>query len=90
MGGCQLVEPKEVAATIYKYRYVRTCVCCDNLEVRIGPTTYQTRNVPRPFATDTLPVNKDSLTVWIRYKDDNSECGRVMSDLIIITSMRLR
>jgi hypothetical protein len=90
IGGCQLVEPKEVAATVFKYRYTALCACCVGLEVQIGSDKYRTRAVPEPFATDTLPVSKDSLNVWIRYKDDDSECGRIMSNLIVITSMRLR
>lgn len=87
---CQSVEPKEAPATVYKYRYVRMCVCCDNLGVQIGSGMYQTRNVPAPFATDTLPVGIDSLPVWIRYQKDDSECGRIISNLIVIKSMRLR
>jgi hypothetical protein len=90
MGGCQLVEPKEVAATVFKYRYATACTCCGGLEVQTGSDKYRTRVVPALFTTDTLPFNKDSLNVWIRYKDDDSECGRIMSDLIVITSMRLR
>lgn len=90
MGGCQLVEPKEVAATVYKYQYVPACVCCDKLGVRVRSTMYRTRNVPEPFVTDSFVVNKDSLNVWIRYKDDDSECGRITNDLVVITSMRLR
>ena len=90
MGGCQLVEPNEVAATILRYRYSALCACCGGLEVQIGSDKYRTKTVPAPFATDTLPADKDSLNVWIRYKDDDTECGRIQNELILISSMRLR
>lgn len=90
VGSCQFIEPRERAATIYRYKYVRSCACCDNLGVRVGANRYQTRNLPKAFATDTISNDVDSLRVWIRYKDDDSECGRVVNDLITITSMRLR
>ncbi|MBC3794665.1 hypothetical protein FH603_5195 [Spirosoma sp. LMG 31447] len=79
--GCQLVEPNEVAATVFNHRYSTMCTCCGGLEVQVGSAKYRTRAIPAPFVTDTLPVNKDSLNVWIRYKDDDSDCGRIKNDL---------
>ncbi|NDU98181.1 hypothetical protein [Spirosoma terrae] len=90
LGGCQWIQPKEVAATVFKYRYMLACTCCGGLEVRIGSDKYRTKEGPPPFATDTVPVMVDSLPVWIRYRDDDNECGRIMRNMIVITSMRLR
>lgn len=90
LDGCQLLEPKETAATIYRYRVTALCMCCSNLAVRIGSERYQTHNVPAAFFPDTLPANVDSLKAWIRYKQDDSECGRAVKNLIFITSMRER
>ncbi|MBC3788927.1 hypothetical protein FHK02_5499 [Spirosoma sp. LMG 31448] len=81
---CQLVEPNEVAATVFNYRYSTMCTCCGGLEVQVGSAKYRTRVIPTPFITDTLPVNKDSLNVWIPYKGDDSECGRIQPTLTLL------
>lgn len=83
MGGCQLIEPKEQAATIY-WDAQLACVCCGGWRIQIGSTKLRALKIPDAYAT------KDSANVWVRYKDDESKCGKMMPDLVLITSMRSR
>lgn len=83
MGGCQLVEPKEQSATIY-WEAQTLCACCGGWRIQIGSTNRRAFKIPDAYTTN------DSANVWVRYKDDESECGKMMNDLVLITSMRFR
>lgn len=84
VGSCQIIEPKEKEATIYWDKYQTLCACCGGWRIQIGSTKHRAFKVPDAYKTN------DSANVWVRYKDDESECGKMMSDLVIITSMRAR
>ena len=84
VAGCQLVKPKEEEATIYRDKYQTLCACCGGWRIRVGSATYRAFDLPKAYSTE------DSIQVYIRYKDDSSTCGKVMSDLIVLTSIRAR
>lgn len=83
-GSCQIIEPREKEATIYWDKYQTLCTCCGGWRVRIGSRTYRAFDIAEAYAPT------DSINVSIRYEDDNSSCGKLMNDLIVITSIRAR
>lgn len=83
--GCQFIKPKEEQAVLYLPKISTMCACCGGWVVRVGSANYRTHSdIPDTYS------KMDSTDVLIRYQKDDSPCGKAMSDLISLRSLRKR